>query len=169
MKRKLVFTLITVLLLFPWTVAYAYDNAAASTEPVEITPAGSESLPRFNVCGNAIGGVIPGDIFIIDSTGKEMDSSFTLYISNADELIHNYRYMTLNIGVYIQAQTGDWEKTTPGENSQDIYLTMQNGTVSFVLTGNAKYKITVDKGCYYCYGIGPGRIVVLPDFYLTTS
>jgi hypothetical protein len=46
---------------------------------------------------------------------------------------------------------------------------MQNGEVSFVLAGNAKYKVTVDKGCYYRYGIGSGRTAVLPDFYLTTS
>jgi hypothetical protein len=169
MKRKLAFTLITILLLFPWTVAYAYDNAAASTGTIDITPAGIESFPRFNGCGNAIGGVTPGDIFTIDCTGTETDTSFTLCITNTDELIHNYRYMTLNIGVYIQAPASNWEKTTPGENSQNIYLTMQNGAVSFVLAGNAKYKVTVDKGCYYCYGIGSNRTAVLPDFYLTTS
>jgi hypothetical protein len=37
MKRKLLFTLIAALLLFPWTVAYGYDSAAASTGQAEIT------------------------------------------------------------------------------------------------------------------------------------
>jgi hypothetical protein len=169
MKRKLVFALVAALLLFPWTVAYAYDDAAAATGPVEITSAGTASLPQFNAFGNAIGGVTPGDIFLIDITGSDVDTSFTLYLTNTDELIHNFRYMTLNIGIYIQTGTGAWEKAPAVENSRDIYLTMQNGTVSFVLAGGAKYKITIDKGCFYCYGIGAGRTAVLPDFYLTTN
>jgi hypothetical protein len=169
MKRKLVFILVAGLLLFPWTVAYAYDDAAASTGTVEITPADTSSLPHFNVCGNAIGSVTPGDLFIIDITGSDTDTFFSLYLTNADELIHNFRYMTLNIGTYIQTATGEWEKASSSENVPDIILTMQNGIVSFALGGGARYKITIDKGCFNCYAIGAVKTIVLPDFYLTTS
>ena len=171
MKRKLIFLLIAALLLAPWTVAYAYGDAAAATGPVDIVPAEPAGLPRFNAYGNAIGGVIPGDLFLIDSTNSPNDTAFTLYITNTDELVHNYRYLTLNIGTYVQTATGDWEKVPTGEgaNPRETYLTMQNGAINFVLAGGAKYKITIDRGCFYCYGTGTDRTFALPDFYLTLS
>jgi hypothetical protein len=171
MKKKLAFMFILALLLVPCTVAYAYDDAAAATGPVVITSPESGSLPQFNVYGNAIGGVTPGEIFFIDTSSSDADTIFTLYITNADELVHSYRYMTLNIGIYVQDGTGAWEKVPTGadENSRGIYLTMQNGSVSFVLAGGASYKITVEKGCFYCYGLNAERKYALPDFYLTVS
>jgi hypothetical protein len=94
MKRKMVFILVAALLLGPWTVAYAYQDA-----------------------------------------------------------------------------NGGWERapSAGGEDFSAIYLTMQNGEVSFTLAGGAKYKITIDKGCYYCYGLGAGQSAVLPQFYLTAG
>ncbi len=171
MKRKLIFFLIAALLLVPWTVAYAYDDAAAATGPVMITSPGPDSLPRFNVYGKAIGGLTPGDIFLIDCSGSTIDTSFTLYITNTDELVHNFRYMTLNIGTYVETDPGGWEKvaTVEGENPRETYLTMQNGMMSFVLAGGTKYKITIEKGCYYCYGTGTDGKSTLPEFYLTAS
>ncbi len=171
MKRKLIFLFMAALLLVPWTVAYAYDDAAAATGPVNIVPAESASLPRFNAYGNAIGGVTPGDIFLIDLSHSPDDTALTLYITNTDELVHDYRYLTLNIGTYVQTATGAWEKVPTGEeeNPRETYLTMQNGAISFVLAGGARYKITIDQGCFYCYGIGADRTLTLPDFYLTVS
>jgi len=171
MKRKLIFLLIAALLLVPWTVAYAYDDAAAATGPFDIVSAALTSLPKFNAYGNAIGGVTPGDLFLVDTSNSPNDTAFTLYITNTDELIHDYRYLTLNIGTYVQTATGAWEKvpTGEGENPRETCLTMQNGAISFVLAGGSKYKITIDKGCFYCYGIGADRTLTLPDFYLTVS
>jgi hypothetical protein len=171
MKRKLIFSLITALLLVPCTVAYAYDDAAAATGSVVITSPGPASLPQFHVYGNAIGGITPGDIFLIDSSGSAVDTTLTLYITNTDELIHNFRYLTLKIGTYVQDSAVGWEKVpaAEGDDSQETYLTMQNGAVSFVLAGGARYKITIDKGCFYCYGIGAGETCSLPDFYLAVS
>jgi hypothetical protein len=169
MKRKLLFIIVATFLLFPWTVAYAYDDAAASTGPVTITSVPTNDLPQFNVFGNAISGVTPGDIFVIDSTGTDIDSSFTLSLTNIDELVHNFRYMTLKIGIYILNGNSAWEKAPDSEYPSDIYLTMQNGAVSFTLAGNAKYKITVDKGCFNCYCIGSEKTVALPGFYLTIN
>jgi hypothetical protein len=166
MKRKLLFTFIVALLLFPCTVAYAYDSAAASTSDGAISTADTASLPKFNIYGNAVGSVTPGDIFIIDNTGRESAASFTLYLTNADELIHNFRYMTLNIGIYSPAKTGEWLKVPVPES---IYLTMQNAISCFSLDGSAKYKITIEKGCFYCYATGSEKTVALPEFYLTTN
>jgi hypothetical protein len=170
MKRKLVFIIIAALLLFPWTVAYAYGDAAASTGAAVITPAEADSLPQFNVFGKAIGSVNRGDIFTIDNTGSDSDTSFTLSLTNTDELIDDFRYMTLNIGIYIRNSDGEWEKAPFADNvNSSVYLTMQNGSVSFTLAGGAVYKVSVEKGCFYCYGSGAVKTVTLPEFYLSAG
>jgi hypothetical protein len=171
MKRKFIFPLIAAFLLAPWPVAYAYDEAMAANTPTSIEAAEPAAAPKLNAFGNAIGGVTPGELFRIDSSNSTADTLFTLYITNTDELVDRYRYMTLNIGIYIQADTDRWEKVTWGEGEmpRETYLTMQSGMVSFMLPGYARYKITIDKGCFYCYGTGADRSAVSPEFYLTVS
>jgi len=171
MKRKLLFPLIAALLLAPWPVAYAYDNALAVNIPTTIEVADPSMAPQLNGFGNAIGNVTPGDLFNIDTSNMTTDTLFTLSITNTDELVHSYRYMTLNIGIYVQADINRWEKvnTGSGEIPPETYITMQNGTASFSLPGCAKYKITIDKGCFYCYGAKSNNRVPVPEFYLTTS
>jgi hypothetical protein len=46
---------------------------------------------------------------------------------------------------------------------------LQNGAVSFTLAGSSRYRITIDKGCFYGYGAGKDGTLALPDFYLTES
>ncbi len=171
MKRKLLFPLIVALLLAPWPVVYAYDNALADNIPMTIEVADPSTAPQLNGFGNAIGNITPGDLFHIDISGVTADTLFTLSITNTDELVHSYRYMTLNIGIYVQADIDRWEKiyTGSGEIPPETYITMQSGTVSFSLPGCAKYKITVNKGCFYCYGAKSNNSVPVPEFYLTTS
>ncbi len=171
MKRKLLFPLIAALLLSPWPVAYAYDGAMANNAPMNIEPAESSAAPRINAYGNAIGGITPGDLFYIDSSQSNADTLYTLYITNTDELIHHYRYMTLNIGVYVQTDVDTWEKViqNEGETPRDNYVTLHNGEVSFELPGCANYRITVDKGCFYCHSIGADKDAASPRFYMTVS
>ncbi|OGO20780.1 MAG: hypothetical protein A2Z15_01950 [Chloroflexi bacterium RBG_16_50_11] len=171
MKRALFFTLIAALLLIPYGVTYAYDGANAADNYLSIEPADPALAPNINVIGNAIGGVSAGDLFYIDITNTMADTPFTLYITNVDELVHSYRYMNLNIGLYVQTSADSWEKVTAtaGELLQDMYITMQNGMASFTLLGNAKYKITIEKGCFYSYGISPGKSIAIPSFYLSAS
>ena len=99
------------------------------------------------------------------------DIPVNLYITNTDELVRHYRYMNLNIGVYAQTGSGQWVKAAvrDGETLPDIFITMSNGHVSFTLSGHARYKITVDKGCFYCYGTSDGERAVPPAFYLTAG
>jgi len=171
MKRALVLITILILVLIPCGVAYAYDGANATGTSMIIEPADALSAPHIDVFGNAIGGVKAGDLFYIDASSIAVDTSYTLYLTNVDELVHSYRYMNLNVGIYVQTETGSWEAVSAmgGEPCPDIYLTMQNGLVSFKLPGNAKYKVTIDKGCFRCYGIAPGSSVAVPSFYLTES
>jgi hypothetical protein len=171
MKRKLILLLLATLLLTPWPVAYAHENDMAGQAPVQIEAAETTAAPHWKAFGKAIGGVTPGDLFYIDTINSTADMLVTLYITNADELSQHYRYLTLNVGVYIQTGTDQWEKTTTdtGEPLPDTYITMLNGRVSFTLPGYAKYKITIDKGCFYCYGTSTDESAVSPTFYLTVG
>ncbi len=171
MKKKLIFLLLGSLLLVPWPAAYAYGNTTQGDEPVHIEVAAPAAAPHWNAYGNAIGGVTPGDLFYIDTGDATADLPVTLYITNTDELVHYYRYLTLNVGVYAQSGSGQWQKATAvnGESLPDTYITMLNGSVSFTLKGNARYKITLDKGCFYCYGTANGKGAISPTFYLTAG
>jgi len=171
MKRKLIFVLFAALLLAPWPVAYAYDDGTSRQPQVQIEAAAPTAVPVLNVFGKAVGGITPGDLFYIDTGDVATDIPITLYITNTDELIKHYRYMTLNIGVYVQTSSGQWEKvaTGDGEMLPAIYITMSNGQASFTLPGYTRYKITVDKGCFYCYGTSNDERVAAPTFYLTAG
>ena len=171
MKRKLFFILLATLLLTPWPVAYAYSDTLAGQDPVQVVAAEPAATPHWTAFGKTIGGVTPGDLFYIDTNNSTVDMHVALYITNIDELIHYYRYLTLNIGVYTQTGTDQWEKATMGNGEllPDTYITMLNGQVSFMLPGYARYKITIDDGCYYCYGAGADKSTASPKFYLTTG
>jgi len=171
MRKKLILTLLAILLLTPWPVAYAYDNALAGPEPIQIEAAETSAAPSWSAFGKAIGGVTPGDLFYIDVMNNSADTLVTLYITNSEELIHYYRYMILKVGVYVQADTNQWEKaiTGSGEQIPDIYITMQNGKVSFTLPGYAKHKVTLDSGCFYCFRTDADEGSMSPKFYLTAE
>jgi len=172
MRKKLLFPLLAILLLTPWPVAYAHDNDVAGQELVQIEAAESSAAPGWQVFGKAIGGVdTPGDLFYIDATEYAADTSVNLYLTNADELIHCYRYLILNVGVYVQSDTDQWERATMG-NGEEIpgtYISMQGGKVSFSLPGYAKYKLTIDGGSFYGLSPGVDGGSQSPKFYLTAE
>jgi len=166
MKKKLLLLLVAALLLAPWPIVYAYDSVNAANVPVTIAAADASAAPQMKAFGHAIGGISPGELFQVDTSTTGLYTLFTLYITNTDELVECYRYMTLNIGIYVQTDTYQWQNVTA---SGDIYLTMQGGMVSFMLPGNAIYKITIEKGCFYCYGANSAGNVTVPNFNLTAS
>jgi hypothetical protein len=168
MKRNVIFILLAALLLTPWPVAYAYGDSIGVNSTVQIVAAEQDAMPKWNAYGGAIGSVIPGDLFYIDTDNATVDNTFTLYITNTNELVQDYRYITLNIGIYIQKNNGEWEKITPGDDyAADVYLTMKNGQIDFTLPSYGNYIVTIDKGCFYCYGAG--RKNAVPTFYLTMN
>ena len=169
---KKILALLAVLLLTPWPAAYAYDNAPAGERPVQITAAEPSAAPSLSVFGKAIGGVTtPGDLFCIDTADSPVDMLVTLHLTNAEELIHFYRYLMFNVGIYIQTDTNQWQKATAsdGELVPDTYLTMQNGRVSFMLPGYAKYKVTIDNGSFNCFRSDADGCSISPKFYLTAE
>ena len=171
-KKKLLLLLLTILCLTPWTMAYAHDNAMAGQEPIQVRLAEPSAMPGWQVFGNAIGGIdTPGDLFYIDSANNSTDIVVTLYLTNAGELIHCYRYMILKVGVYIQTGAGEWERATlwDGEPVPETYITLRNGQVRFALMGCAKYKLTIDGGSFYSLPTGAGGGDCSPRFYLTVE
>jgi hypothetical protein len=171
MKRAIFFAIVAALLLVPWAVGYAHNRVNAAEMDMTIAPADTASKPNIHIFGNAIGDITAGDLFTIDASGTTGNTTFTLYMTNIDELTHNYRYMTMNIGFYVQNDVNGWEKITVinGLQIPETLITMQNGSVSFTLPGNAKYKLTVENGCYRSYSFAPGKSVAIPQFCLTAS
>jgi len=164
MKSKLVFLLLAAVLLTPWPVAYAYDNSmTAGDAPVQVEAAGAAAAPQLHGYGSAIGSVTAGDLFYVDAGDCTADMPFTLYLTNTDELVSQYRYLTLEIGVYADTGDGGWERLSGQE--ADTYITMHGGYAEVMLPGYARYKITIERGCFYCYGTGESA--VMPQFYLS--
>jgi hypothetical protein len=172
MKRNFLVVLIAALLLAPWPIVYAYDGVdAASGNPV-IQSALPEYGPAINAYGNAIGKVTRGDLFYIDMTGIQADGNYQLMITNVDELVHQYRFLNMKVGIFAQGQDENhWVRLTSadGGNLPDIYITMFTGMVDFNLPGGARYKVVIETGCFYCYGFGDESKVVSPAFYLSGS
>ena len=172
MKRKLLFPFLAMLLLAPWPVAYAYDNVIDSPEPIQIEAAETSAAPSWTAFGGAIGGVAtPADLFYVDTTTYPADTPVTLYITNAAELIQCYRYLILNVGVYVETGVDQWERlaTGDGEVLPDTYITMHNSRTGFTLPGCARYKITIDGGSFYCFPAGADTGGTSPKFYLTAE
>ncbi len=170
---KFIFPLIVVLLLAPWPVAYAYsyDDALAAPGAVRIEVAEPSAAPSGNVFRRSVGSITPGDLFYIDATVGTDDIKVTLHLTNAEELYHSYRYLTLEVGVYVENYSGGWERASgyDGEPVPETFITLQNGYVSFILGGGARYKVTIDGGSLYCITGSASGGSLSPKFYLTVD
>ena len=88
--------------------------------------------------------------------------------TNTSELIYNYRYLTLKVGVYVENNSGEWEKAAQwnGEPVPDTFITLRNGQGSFALSGYANYKVTIDSGSFNCITANADGGSVSPQFFL---
>lgn len=169
---KRIFPFIAFLLLLPWPIAYAANvDATASQDPIKIEIAQDSLKPAYTVFGRAIGGVShPGDLFYIDATNNTVDIVATLSLTNAPELINHYRYLLLNVGVYVE-NGGEWVRASGsnGELIANTIISMRNGQVSFLLPGYAKYKLTIDSGAFYATNVNADESSLAPWFYLEVN
>ncbi len=166
---KRLFPFIAFLLLVPWPVAYAFDNPGntEAQEGVRIEIAAESAKPAFTAFGRAIGSVESGELFYIDAADNPADMVTTLYLTNPQELVDYYSYFILQVGVYVQTDTG-WEPATAGDGSpvSDAVLTMKNGRVSFVLPAYGNYMIGIDGGAFYCTSAAGDESELSPRFFL---
>jgi hypothetical protein len=168
---KKILPILSLLLLTPWPIAYAYaDNGGSNAADfVQVTPAPTEAKPSIKAYGGTITSVTPGDLFYLSAPGSNADIVATLYITNSGELIHHYRYIILKVGVYVRDSEGQWQKAmTPlGLEVPETYISMINSQAVFHLPGNGNYKITIDSGSIYYLETVPGQAgLAQPQFYL---
>ena len=176
MNKKLlrrIFPFIAIILLAPWPVIYGHEasGAVAGQETIEIEVAEASARPTWTAFGKAIGGVdTPGDLFYIDVTDSPANIQVALHITNAQELIHCYRYMILEVGVYAQGNSGEWEKASyGGEPIPGTFITLRNGHVSFTLPGYTNYKLAIDSGSFNCITTNVDDSSLSPQFYLSVN
>lgn len=171
-RTKIIFICLAAILLLPWPVAYAHDasDGVLEDKTIQMEVAEASALPTWSAFGRAIGGVTPGDLFYIDATNNQADFVVTLHITNPDELIHCYRYMILKVGTYVESNAGEWTEASSfdGQPIPDTLITLRNGQVSFILPGYAKYKVTIDGGCFNCNPT-TNEGSASPQFYLTAE
>ena len=165
--------ILSLLILAPWPVAFAHDisNGESDAGMPRIEVAELSAQPIASVFGRTIGGIAPGDLFYIHAEDCSADIIATLYLVNTEELIRCYRYLNLKVGVYVQDNAGQWQESW-GDGEKlipDTYLTLHNGQVSFTLPPYARYKITIDSGCYYCTTVNSDGGSISPRFYLTVD
>ena len=168
MKR--IFPFVAFLLLLPWPVAYATSAGdPAGEDTVRIELAEPSAMPSYSIFGMAIGGVSnPGDLFYIDATGEPSEVKVTLYLTNSQQLINCYRYLILDVGIYVENGQGEWERATAssGELIPKTIISMRNGQVSFLLPGYSRYRITIDSGCFYCNNANVDSYSRSPQFFM---
>jgi hypothetical protein len=157
------------------SVAYGQNNDtlqlnAENGQDIQITPALPEDAPAATFYGNAIGSVAAGDLFYINAANATPDITVNLYLTNVDQLVHNLRYLNLEVGVFREVSPDQWEKALlPDGSAFPIqYLTMNNGTVTFVLPGTANYKVTIEAGCFKSHPAA-GQETAAPAFYLEAA
>ena len=140
----------------------------AFPKTVQVQAAEASAAPTMTVFGKAISGVESGDLFYIDATNNAADIQATLYITNTEELIHNYRYIILKVGAYARGDDGEWKNPSGnnGEPAPDTFITMRNGQASFTLSGYANYKLTIDSGSINCITTNAEGGSLSPQFYL---
>ena len=166
---KLILALVAALAFVTCSVAYAYDSSAAAAQPVMVEPATAEALPSWSAFGGAIGGINhPGDLFHVDASDNPADISMVVSLTNAHELIHSYRYLLLRVCIYRQGASIELDSDSPWEEVliPETYVSLRSAQATFILPGAAKYKVTIDDGCFYCFPGGSEAESVLPKFHL---
>ncbi|MFC1869698.1 hypothetical protein ACFLYE_00330 [Chloroflexota bacterium] len=168
---RFIFPFVAILLLAPWPVAYAYENGMVGQEAVQIRAAEASAAPGGKVFGRAIGSITPGDLFYVDATRSPADILATMHLTNTQELYRSYRYLILQVGVYVESGSGEWGRASwaGGELIPDTFLTLQTGKVSFSLAGYANYRVAIDKGSFYCLTTSADGGSLSPQFYLAVD
>jgi hypothetical protein len=172
MKKNFFFVLITALLLAPWPVVYAYDSANADSQTPLIQPADLVNGPRLQTLGDDTGVVIPDDIFLVDTVNIKNDTKFQLFISNTNELIRNYRFMNIKIGIFVQGEdAAHWTRMTAANSYElpNLYISIHGGTVDFTLPGGSRYKVVIDTGRFCYFSASCRSEAVSPIFRLSTG
>ena len=111
----------------------------------------SHVSPSWSPVKNQTGAITHGDVYYVDVSNYAGDVRVTIYLTNAGLLAKDYTYLNMMVNVRA-GSSGTWTQATPvgdSDNATD-YLTLDKGTVSFILQGSTHYCISIDGGAYYC-------------------
>jgi hypothetical protein len=169
---KRLFPYIIIFIILPWPVAFAAGTEVTGGNAVSIEIAEPSAQPSYTVSGKAIGGISkPGDLFYVDATNSPSEVELTLSLINSQRLISYYRYLILDVGVYVQNTSGEWERATTnsGEPLPKTILSMRNGQVGFLLPGSSRYRVAIDGGCFFCIKVAADGFSHSPQFHLEAN
>jgi hypothetical protein len=146
-----------------------YSTGAGPVNYVNVPPAWSPVIEDP-------GSITAGDLYYVDTIGYDGDVVATLYISNADALSKDYAYLNMQVNVWelthtMPADTWSSAQATYADGTAigTVYLTLENGFITFVLEGNSHYAISIDGGNFYCVDTDAADGELSPDFYLEVT
>lgn len=151
MLRKTIIIIFAIALLTPWPVAFAYDNGELNPLSCTVSVAPDANQP-FTVYGQMIGSVPTINLFTIDATNRQWDTSATLYITNTADLVKCYRYLIMECQVFLRLEDNSWKEVTSNcaSSYQNSIISLRNGHIDFMLQGGGYYMVTIAQGSYYC-------------------
>jgi hypothetical protein len=127
--------------------------------------------PSWTPVKNKTGAITPGDVYYVDTTNYAGDVKVALYLTNSGLLAMDYAYLNMRVNFWAGA-SGAWTQATPVGDTANAtdYLTLDKGTVSFILLGGTHYCISIDSGDYYCVDtVVDGTHDISPQYYLNVS
>jgi hypothetical protein len=122
-----------------------------------------DTLPSWTPVEGTAGSVEAGDLYYITNpSGYTGNLLIMLYVTNVGDLADCYSYLNMQV----QAYDYDSSANSYTSKSLDLYLTLSNGYVSFILpqASGDGYVITIDGGSWYCFDADGGSLS--PSFYI---
>jgi hypothetical protein len=197
MKKKFIFVLALILLMTATAVTFAQTTATASVNinaggtsgnaatiktlanvggSIQLKYSTGTGAPYTHVAPEWVpivehaGAVTAGDIYYVDAGDYTGDILVTINLTNPEELSLDYSYLNLNVNVW-EGSSGDWSQAAEADGSAigTVYLTLINGSTTFILHGATEYCISLDGGSYYCINTNATGGSLSPDFYLDVS
>ena len=128
----------------PNTVKLKYSTGAGALY-THVSPSWT---PAKNQAGTI---TIPGDVYYVDTSNYAGDVKVTIYLTNSGLLAKDYSYLNMSVNFWT-GSSGSWTQATPVGDTANAtdYLTLDKGSVSFILQGSTHYCISIDSGDYYC-------------------
>lgn len=169
-KLKLAAIMAGTLLVSPGMVSLAAGDDVLGRE-IRIEPVTGDFQPETKMYRGYIGGLEPCDLFSIEAGDIPYDFSVSLYLTNAADLIHAYRYLILEVTVFSVDGNGIRQLVELPDNGADNgkYLTLRNGSVSLYLNGSLNYVVTISHGSYHSLPAPAGGETMMPEFYIAVE
>jgi len=152
MKRWIYLLAILIVLIITGSwFAYTFPASVQQIRPAtgsDVAMVKPIENPVWNqrIFGNYIGKIEPVDLFkIIPDDDYPGDLRVTVYLINADELIHCYQYLIMKTEIY---------DNNGNQAGRTEFITLQNGQANFELISGAgwisPYTVKITGGSYYC-------------------